>query len=126
MADNCKCIDCGGDQPGHTPDCEYMAEIVGDELPHALNFDVKVAVVNIDPRPCYEDPLAQKGFVAIKLTSNGVQMGDYTVFTNVVDEGAVAHIVETLCRGVITPQIVDFTERHNTRRRRAQYGQANG
>ena len=29
QVDSCRCIDCGGDQPGHSKDCTYMAELVG-------------------------------------------------------------------------------------------------
>lgn len=29
--DSCQCIDCGGNEPGHSSDCKYMAEISGYE-----------------------------------------------------------------------------------------------
>lgn len=31
--DDCRCIDCGGDQPGHSSNCAYMREIAGVDEP---------------------------------------------------------------------------------------------
>lgn len=36
--DSCRCIDCGGDQPGHSTDCVFMNELHGD-LEAQLNLD---------------------------------------------------------------------------------------
>lgn len=30
QADPCKCVDCGGNEPGHSNDCTYMAELRGE------------------------------------------------------------------------------------------------
>lgn len=129
MADNCKCIDCGGDQPGHSKDCEYMAELHGEpeaKVPDGLEIDVKVKVMNCDPRHHYDDPLAQRGFLAVKIVSNGKSYGDWITFKDVADEGAVRHMVSRALDIAVVQQVVDHAERHNTRRRRAKFGQADG
>lgn len=33
----CKCIDCGGTEPGHSPDCTYMKELHGDSFEQKLH-----------------------------------------------------------------------------------------
>ena len=133
MSDNCKCIDCGGDQPGHSKDCEYMAELHGDlnqatELEDAQGLDlmVRVRAVNVDPRPCYEDPLGQHGFMSVKVSVLDKSMGDWIVFTDVADEGAVRHLLQQLLMNTVAPELVKFAENNNTRRRRARFGDANG
>lgn len=34
----CRCIDCGGTESHHSPDCEYMLEMTRDQTPHVNTF----------------------------------------------------------------------------------------
>lgn len=99
---------------------------VATEDAQGLDLMVRVRVVNVDPKPCYEDPLGQHGFMTVKVSVLDKSMGDWIVFKDVADEGAVRHLLQQLLMNTVAPELVKFAENNNTRRRRGKFGQADG
>lgn len=58
--DPCRCIECGGDQPEHSPECAYMAEIVGGV---AQVDGVHLAVIG---RRHFGNPIPQEWYAAAR------------------------------------------------------------
>lgn len=68
-----------------------------------------------EPTPSYDDPLGEEGFVSVKITNavTGEQFGDWIVFKNVVDEGALKALATKVARQTIGKYLVKQIEEDN-------------
>lgn len=84
----------------------------------AEHFDktYRVRAVYKEPTSTYEDPLAQRGFVAVKITEVAVgeqplymdSYGKWIEFKHTADEGAVSELVSNVARELIGRHVARY------------------